>query len=218
MSAPSPKFTRAEADIRRRDLIAATVALVAEGGVPAATVRAIATRAGVTPGLIRHHFSSRDELIAAAYAEHMSGMTDWVRDSAQGPDACTRLARLVRAALSPPVVGPHGLGAWAGFLSAALHDPRLGAIHDATYLGFRDALQELIAEARAEEGRATTPAEARALAIACNAVIDGLWLEGGAFGENFAPGELARIGLDAVSRLTGLPLDGAETDQERQTP
>lgn len=43
----------------------ATIALVAEGGMKAATARAIAERAGVSLGLIRHHFGSLGGLVEA---------------------------------------------------------------------------------------------------------------------------------------------------------
>lgn len=43
----------------------ATLELIAEGGMKAATVRAIAERAGLTQGLIRHHYGSLAGLIEA---------------------------------------------------------------------------------------------------------------------------------------------------------
>jgi TetR/AcrR family transcriptional regulator, transcriptional repressor of bet genes len=53
------KFRR-EGEERRREALMAQRRwnLMAEGGVSGATVRAIAERAGVTPGLIRHYFES----------------------------------------------------------------------------------------------------------------------------------------------------------------
>ena len=59
-------YRRESEDSRREALIAATQALVAEGGPRAATVRAIAERAGVTPGLIRLSvgLEDADDLIA----------------------------------------------------------------------------------------------------------------------------------------------------------
>ena len=60
-------YRRESEESRRTALIAATQELVAQGGPEAATVRAIAERAGVTPGLIRHYFQSKDELSRAAY-------------------------------------------------------------------------------------------------------------------------------------------------------
>ncbi|HJE51253.1 MAG TPA: TetR family transcriptional regulator [Tessaracoccus flavescens] len=43
----------------------AAIALVAEGGLPAATARAVAERADASLGLIRHHFGSMAKLIEA---------------------------------------------------------------------------------------------------------------------------------------------------------
>ena len=75
MSQTAPKFRREPAAQRKEALIQATLSLVAEEGVHGATVRAIADRANVTQGLIRHYFSSKEELIMAAYAYHMNAMT-----------------------------------------------------------------------------------------------------------------------------------------------
>ncbi len=50
----------------REALLRATVTVVARGGLRDLTYRAVATEAGVSHGLVRHHFGSRDQLIAAA--------------------------------------------------------------------------------------------------------------------------------------------------------
>ena len=55
MPGSTQKFRREPAEQRKDDLIQATLSLIAEQGVRAATVRAIAKRADVTQGLIRHH-------------------------------------------------------------------------------------------------------------------------------------------------------------------
>lgn len=49
--------------------------------------------------------------------------------------------------------------------------------------------------------RNADPESLRSDAIACNAVIDGLWLEGSALPQDFAPGELERIGLASVGAI-----------------
>ncbi|MGH7003342.1 MAG: TetR family transcriptional regulator, partial [Alphaproteobacteria bacterium] len=51
-SATRKSFRREGEDKRREDLIAATLQCVAENGLSGATVREIALRADVTPGLI----------------------------------------------------------------------------------------------------------------------------------------------------------------------
>jgi len=50
----------------REALLQAAVTVVAAGGLRALTYRAVAEEAGVTHGLVRHHFGSRDALIVAA--------------------------------------------------------------------------------------------------------------------------------------------------------
>ena len=197
-------YKRESEETRREALISAALELVAEGGPQAATVRAIADRAGVTPGLIRHYFSTKEELTRAAYLRLMDRMTGdnaaVLEDAAHSPAA--RLAAFVAASLRPPVVDPLRLGVWAGFIHGVQRDPDMRAIHQQSYVAYRDLLQSLIAALP----RPADDARLRADAIACNAVIDGLWLEGSALPEGFATGELERIGLTAVGALIGIDL------------
>lgn len=190
---------------RREALIAATQALVAEGGPSAATVRAIAARAGVTPGLIRHYFGSKDDLTRAAYRALIDGMTDRGLDALEGVGAAPeeRLAAFVAAALRPPVLDARAVGLWAGYLHHVQADAALLALHESGYLRYRDMLQGLITDLGRPD---RSPVQLRQDAIACNAVIDGLWLEGGVLPHGFAPGELVRIGLRAVGAILGVDL------------
>lgn len=50
----------------RLALLRATIVIVARGGLRALTYRAVAAEAGVSHGLVRHHFGTRDQLIAEA--------------------------------------------------------------------------------------------------------------------------------------------------------
>src|SRR5262245_26262901 len=64
---PKKKWTH-QADNRAR-LIAAGYAILAEKGLAAATVKEIARRADVSPGLFHYHFESKDELLLAVLYE-----------------------------------------------------------------------------------------------------------------------------------------------------
>lgn len=197
-------YRREAEDKRRLALVEATLALVSEGGAKTATVRAIAQRAGVTAGLIRHYFQGKDQLIAAAYRHLMDRMT---ADSAAvlhaAPrDPHARLAAFVAASLRPPVVDPEALVLWATFLPETHRDPAMRETHLLGYLGFRDRLQELIAALPGE--RSAT--DLRRLAIAGNAVIDGLWMEGCALPEAFTRGELVEIGIRSMGAMVGVDL------------
>jgi AcrR family transcriptional regulator len=198
------KFRREGEERRREALMTAALELVAEGGVAGATVRAIADRAGVTPGLIRHYFDGKDELIRTAYASVMDRMTSESSAAAE-PAADNPVARLrafVAVSLRPPVMDAERVGLWAGFLHQVRRDEAMRTVHERTYLAYRDCLQALI-EALPNCPRCASP---RALAIACNAIIDGLWLEGGMLPGAFAEGELESIGLGAIGSILGVDL------------
>lgn len=202
--APRRAYRRESEETRRADLIAATQDLVAEGGPEAATVRAIAARAGVTAGLIRHYFQTKDELTRAAYLSLMDGMTAKGSDALEGVGAQPeeRLAAFVAASLRPPVLDVGAVVLWAGYMHKVRNDPQLLAVHERAYVTYRDTLQGLIAAL----SRPATEAQLRSEAIACNAVIDGLWLEGSILAHTFAPAEIVTIGLRSVGAILGVDL------------
>jgi len=52
---------------RRREIVQAAWRLIARGGFEAVTMRDVAAEAGFANGALKHYFSSKDELLAAAY-------------------------------------------------------------------------------------------------------------------------------------------------------
>ena len=198
------KFRREGEEKRRDALIAAALDLVAESGPAAATVRAIASKAGVTAGLIRHYFRSKEDLTRAAYQAHMARMTEdnfaMVDAAPNSPEA--RLAAFVAASLRPPVVDERTMGLWAGFMAEVRRDPEMRKVHENGYLNYRRLLESLIGAlpCHRRSSRLTV------LAIACNGLLDGLWLEGCALPDAFADDELVRVGIEAVGAILGVNL------------
>lgn len=199
-------FRRIGPDQRREAMIGAMLSLIAEEGIAAATTRAVAARAEVTPGLIRHYFDSKDALLSAAYERHMTALTQATCGPSCGGTAAARLAAFVAAGLRAPVVSAEAVSLWAGFLTHVRRGGPMRQTHAATYAAFRDHLEGLIADALTEAGRAAAPEALRRHAIACNAVIDGLWLEGGVLPDAFGADELAQIGVASVGAMLNLDL------------
>lgn len=197
-------YRRETEEQRREALILAALEMMAEGGAQAMTVRAIAERADTTPGLIRHYFGTKDELIRCAFERFMGELTAQSLSApalgSTSPQAA--IAALISTSLRPPVLDGERVRVWAGFLQLAQQNPSMRETHQKTYLAYRDHLQELIT---ALPGK-SDPALARSLAIACNAVIDGLWLEGAILPNSFAAGEVERIALDAIAAILDTPL------------
>lgn len=198
-------FHRAGEDVRRHDLIAATLDCISESGLQGATVRQIAARAGVTPGLIRHYFSSKDQMLQDAYREVMTGMTSAVVAAADGDQqsARERLHDFIVANLTPPVADGRRLSLWAAFISHVRVDPAFAEIHRESYLAFRSALEDLLAEVLAEAGEEPDPQRCRELGIAINGVIDGLWLEGTLVSDLFTDNPLPGIAIRSAEALLG---------------
>ncbi|WP_022890818.1 TetR/AcrR family transcriptional regulator [Agromyces italicus] len=67
----------------RRSLLEATITVVASSGLRALTYRAVAAEAGVSHGLVRHHFGSRDQLIAEALE---FAVAESLRETSFAPD------------------------------------------------------------------------------------------------------------------------------------
>ncbi|MFE7524712.1 TetR/AcrR family transcriptional regulator [Kitasatospora sp. NPDC057542] len=84
----------------RTALLDAAVRVVARGGLRKLTYRAVAEEAGVTHGLVVHHFGSRDALIeeAVTHAIRSSLSTSTLGAGTGGPaDFATGLAEMVEA-------------------------------------------------------------------------------------------------------------------------
>jgi TetR/AcrR family transcriptional repressor of bet genes len=200
-------YVRLSEDQRKQALVQAALVLVAEGGFQAASVRAIADRAGVTAGLIRHYFGSKEVLMRQAYEATMSDMTARADAAASDATAVTdcphlKISAYVATSLRPPVLDIDRVSLWAGFINEVRRDLDVRAVHRQTYFAFRDRLERLIADLPRE----ATSARCRADAVACNGVIDGLWLEGSILSDDFAPGEIEEIGLRAVEAILGVKL------------
>jgi AcrR family transcriptional regulator len=207
-------FHHESEDVRRQDLIAATLDCIAEYGIQGATVRQIADRAGVTPGLIRHYFTGKDLMFQAAYREVVYTMFESASKAADEKidDPFARLRIFVVANFQAPIIDQKMLSLWATFIAQTGVDPALAAIHREGYLSYRDTLEQLLADALKANGRDDDAAGLRSLAIAINGLIDGLWLEGCMAGDLFAEGELGRTALSSVEKLTGLTL-GPQNEQ-----
>jgi TetR/AcrR family transcriptional repressor of bet genes len=206
-------FRREAEETRREALIAATLELVGEGGASAATSRAIAQRAGVTPGLIRHYFTSKEELLRAAYRALIEGMNARVLQAVEaaraegggaGSDrALCRLAAFVCATLAETVAAPEKVSRWSGFLHRFRADPELSEAHWAGYESYRQVLQNLIGDLLRP---GCSAAQIEAEAIACNALLDGLWLELSLLPGRLDRAQFQRIGLTSVGALLAVDL------------
>ena len=206
MTTPRRPFRRVGEEERRSDLIAATQECIIEGGIGAATIRKVADIAGVTPGLVRYYFADKVSLLSATYLVTMSTMTQQATPILIDSDlsACAKFRLFIQASLTAPVMQPRNYQLWASFTSLINSIPEITVMHRQAYLEYRNSCEVLIREVFVETGRDLDDRKIKGLAIAVNALIDGLWIEGCMAVELFEDDELVELGVSSVQQILGL--------------
>ncbi len=96
MASDSIQTRAALEDIRRVELIAATLRTISEKGFERATVRDIAQAAGASVGSVNYYFKGKHELLLAAVAESDARFRARVREAVEEtPDCAAKLERVV---------------------------------------------------------------------------------------------------------------------------
>ncbi|HSN99500.1 MAG TPA: TetR family transcriptional regulator, partial [Candidatus Nanopelagicales bacterium] len=118
-------------ELRRAQIADAMIAVVAELGVDAATVPAVALAAELSPGLVHYHFKTKDEILPLAL-ERLALLLETRAEAklrAAGDDPCARLHALVDAWLSlDEGADPRAVRAWAAIGAAAARREDLHAL------------------------------------------------------------------------------------------
>ena len=78
-------FTRMDPEVRKAHLIDATLVCLKQYGFQGMSVRKICAQAGVSPGLISHHYAGKDELVAEAYQAITRQVMGQLREAMQKP-------------------------------------------------------------------------------------------------------------------------------------
>ncbi|MCC0062539.1 MAG: TetR family transcriptional regulator C-terminal domain-containing protein [Defluviimonas sp.] len=168
---PAARFTRMSAPERRAELVAAALACMARGGIQDFTVDRICAKAGVSRGLITHHFGSMNGLLAAVYGAMYSAATEAARAPAPGE---SRLSVLLDAFFAPAVFNRSALTVWLTLWGQIAVNAELRAAHRAHYARYLDDVALAINEVAAANGRVVDP-EALARTTIC--LVDGLGIQ-----------------------------------------
>jgi len=203
---PKPRFERQLADARRQALIDAAIVSLKRHGHEGLAVRRIASEAGVSLGLINHHFPNKEMLVAEAYRHFHRQLIDvHVQAVARaGPKASARarLNAFFKSTFSPPNLDRDVLTAWIVFWGMHRHSPQIQRVHDETYRAYVELVRSMLAGLANESGKLRM--SLRTAAIGLTALLDGLWLEWCLDPENFSPREAIKIceaWIDSLSML-----------------
>jgi len=163
-------------EVRRKLLIEATMRSIARFGYAGTTIETICSEAGVSRGLINHHFGSKEELIRQSYKalrdEWVAATHGSVVDECAEPEE--RLRALIRVSFGPTMFKQEYLGIWAGFWSAIGKSPALRKMNRELFDKDREAYEAIFAEIARKRGKRI---DTRRAALTVIALIDGFWLE-----------------------------------------
>lgn len=164
------RFTRLSSEDRRAQLMDVALAGLAKGGIQEFTVDRICAAAGVSRGLILHHFGSMAGLLAAVYARLYRETTPDL--TALPPE--TRIDALIEGTFAPKAFNRDTLNAWVALWGQIANTPALRDEHRRQYQAYLAQVSEAIAALAEARGKAV---DALALARSLICLIDGLCLQ-----------------------------------------
>ncbi len=161
-------------EIRKPQLIQATITAIDELGFPGATVSVIGKKAGVSPAIINHYFGGKDglleETMRSLIKEFFEVLHSELHKARKGSTLDKAMA-IVRASISQSQTHPQVVKAWMGFWASAMHKPALFRLQNVYSRRLQSALVAVFREQLELE-------DARELAFTVAALIDGMWLRG----------------------------------------
>lgn len=164
------RFTRLSSEDRRAQLMDVALTGLAKGGIQEFTVDRICAAAGVSRGLILHHFGSMGGLLAAVYARLYRDTTPDL--STLAPE--TRIDALIDGTFAPKAFNRDTLNAWVALWGQISNTPDLRVEHRKQYDVYLSQVSDAIDALATARGRKV---EARPLAKSLICLIDGLCLQ-----------------------------------------
>jgi AcrR family transcriptional regulator len=161
---------RRSVEVRREEILSATVELLDRVGLSATRVADVAQALGVSPALVFYHFGTKDELVAEAFAHAVEQDLHRLEKAAAGGDPVERLRRVLR--LYGPTGRATGWRIWIDAWAVALREPRIRRLLKRLDRQWQDILRGVIDDGVASG--AFTCADPAASVARLSALVDGL--------------------------------------------
>ncbi|MFT2110077.1 transcriptional regulator BetI [Marinomonas sp. 2405UD68-3] len=161
-------------EIRKPQLIQATIKSIDEYGFSGATVNIISKNAGVSSAIINHYFGGKngllEETMKSLIREFFAILKKELKKGKNG-NCIDRVMCIVRAGFSQSQMNPEIVKVWIGFWASAMHSPVFFRLQKLYSKRLHTAL---VVELKTALGRE----RARQVALMVASLIDGMWLRG----------------------------------------
>ena len=172
---PQQNRRQVSAAASKDKLIEATILCMANYGPAGVSIERITDAAGVSRGLVRHHFGSKRQLLLEAFLRLADEeRAAFAAGSEADDDPVATLRAIVATEYHQELAAPERAHAWFGFWQAALGDPDLREINERVYTEERERYGELFRDAARRQGLDIDPRKA---GIGLVALADGAWTE-----------------------------------------
>lgn len=157
-------------EIRRRQLIDATIASIHEVGFAESSLSRISAKAGVSTGIVHHYFEDKADLLEATLRRLGNNLHQAVVTRlAAAKSPVERLMAVIDGNIGPELFTPEGVSAWLAFWAQVPNNDRLARIQRIIIGRLDDNLVDAL--------RPLAPAnEVTSIAKLIASLIDGLWL------------------------------------------
>jgi len=166
---------KASKEVRRLQLIEATIDSLAKRGYAETTMADVADGAGLSRGIVNFHFESKEKLLIATlqhmYEEYSSHWRAALERA--GEDPADQLKALVAADFDRSISTKRKLAAWCAFWGEAKSRPTYQALSSSRDAYYQQVFIDLCATLKQSGGYAYEP---QVMALALSAMLEGLWL------------------------------------------
>lgn len=188
-------------EIRKPQLINATMEAINAVGLHKASVAMISRYAGVSPAIINHYFGGKDELLEATMRSVLRDLSTSVKRELAGisrQNVVGRIVAIVKGNFDSNQIDSKVAKTWLTFWSYSMHKPALRRLQQVNE-------KRLLSHLRYELKQVVPAQEASFIAQGIAALIDGLWLRGALSPEGIDEHLAQSIIIDYLQRC--LPAD-----------
>ena len=178
--------------IRRKELIEATISTISLHGIAETTISRIGTVAGVSPGIIHHYFTGKDELLEAVMRSLLFNLQGAVLSELKKlDDPYERISAIVDGNLSPDQFTRDVVRTWLAFWDHSPQSTAIARLQRVNALRTRSNLLHALKKILPADTASTVAANLTAL-------MDGLWLRCALDKDDLSPKEARRLAMSYV--------------------
>ena len=211
---PEKRGRKQSKEVRRLQLIEATIDSLARRGYSETTMADVADGAGLSRGIVNFHFESKEKLLVATLQYMADEYSAHWRAALlkAGQEPASQLRALVAADFDRSICNKRKLAAWCAFWGEAKSRPTYQALCGARDEAYQSHFIELCRRLKDEGGYAFDPV---ATALGMSAMLEGLWLRLMMGAENVTRESALDAALDCLASVFPMHYPRTATDSRK---